>query len=172
MIIGGHDELQRLVVLYRCHMIPLHIKSLSINLTPTFPCEGCQQNGGLAAVMRRIQEGLNHLEKLVFGDWWYHHGEWQTLNLQHFSFSVEVSGVSIQRHLFKRCTWHWVSCGGVQWYKRGWRGSDGVYSGRLYSYWDRHQSDQIEALYIKPKKVTYPNSTLKEFSKTFSSAHI
>lgn len=184
MIIGGHDELQRLVVLYWCHIIPLHITSLSVNLTPTFPCEGCQQNGGPAAAMRRIQEDLNQLEKLFFGDWWYHHGEWEpsSFNTSHFSSrSHESSFKDISsRDAHGTGSRAEVSNGTGE---AGEEATASIAEGctRIGTDTNRIKLKNIDictkgserqALYFKPIKVTYPNSTLKEFSITFSSAHI
>ena len=144
LIISGHEELQQLLALYRSHMIPSTITSLTINLAPTYQaaeaCGGGQV--GHVAAMVKIQRDLDELRTMFITDWHVSKrpdvsSDWKTLNLDHFSMHVSLSAVSAQKALFKGWTWHWVSRIGKLWRGVEWKGRDGFCGGEFYSHWDR-----------------------------------
>lgn len=91
-------------------MIPLRIKSLTVNLAPTY------MDGGLGAVMAQIQEDLDDLRMNFFDD--HCHGDERNRNLNHLSLYVNLSAVSAQRPLPKGWILRWVSLICNKWRER------------------------------------------------------
>lgn len=66
IVVSGHDELQRFVILYRRHMIPLRITSLTVILAPKYPDVRVRGRHELQALMAQVENDLSALRNSFF----------------------------------------------------------------------------------------------------------
>ena len=141
LVVRGHDEIEQLFSLYERKMIPPSFTNLTVNLVLKYAEEPL--HGGFRPVpaMAQIQKDIDLLRGMVAIDWVPKKdnvpSHWGSLNLKKFSLVVDVSAVSARRTLLKAWTRAWVSRLSRQWRGMGWKGSEGIYDGNYYSYWDR-----------------------------------
>ena len=142
LVISGHDELVQLFDLYQRRMIPSGIKSLTVNLAPTYAGDGLRGSVGLVPAMVQIQKDLDEMRWMFIQDWVVPQdvhvcSYWKTLNLDHFSLYVDLSAVSAQKPLLRGWIRHWVYRVDQNWREMGWKGGDRFSGSGLYSYWNR-----------------------------------
>ena len=142
LVVYGHDEMEQLLTLYEGNLIHPKITSLTVNLALEYAEEPLDGILRPVPAMVQIQQDLDRLRRMFFMDWKVPTEEgvpshWRSLNLEHFSLVVDLSAVSARKTLLKAWTRHWVSRLSQQWRGMGWTGSEGIYHGDSYSYWDR-----------------------------------
>ena len=142
LVVYGHDEMEQLLTLYEGNLIRPSITSLTVNLALEYAEEPLDEMVRLWPIMVQIQQDLERLRHMFFMDWVVPTEQgvpshWRSLNLEHFSLVVDLSAVSARKTLLKAWTRSWVSRLSRQWRGMGWTGSEGIYHGSSYSYWDR-----------------------------------
>lgn len=135
LVVSGHDEMVQFIDLYRSHMIPSSITSLTVNLTPTYAGDGT----GLVPAMVQVQEDLGKVCSMI-RDASVFQGKkdgssWKTLRINKFSLCADLSAVSAQKALFKGWTRHWVLSMGQEWRQIGWKGEEKSSDSGVYSDW-------------------------------------
>ena len=145
LVVNGHDEVEQLLTLYERNLICPSITSLTVNLAPKYKEEPLDGISGHVPAMKQVQQDLDRLRVVFFIDWKLPDEEdlppyWKSLNLEHFSLVVDLSAGSARTArimLLKAWTRAWVSRLSQQCRGMGWTGSEGIYGGGYYSYWDR-----------------------------------
>lgn len=139
LVVNGHDQLQKLLDLYKWGDMPSHITSLTVNLAPAYSQKRLRLFSGDKRVMMPIRQDLRALQIV-------RHGATRdppTRNcskIRHFSLVVDASAVSAQKPQLTQLIFHEISQSIGQWRKsgsaRGWTGSDGFYGDAFYLYRD------------------------------------
>ena len=136
LVVSGHDEMVQFIDLYRSHMIPSRITSLTVNLTPTYAGDGT----GLVPAMVQVQEDLDKVCSIIRGPSVFKAKKdgssyWKTLCFNKFSLYADLSAVSAQKALFRGWTRHWVLNMGQEWRRIGWKGEEEFSDSGVYSDW-------------------------------------
>ena len=141
LIVNGRHEMEQLLTLYERNQIHPTITRLTVNLAPVYVEEPLESIARAMPTMRQIVRDLERLRGMISKDWvipkYGAPSYWDSLRLEQFSLVVDLSAISARKPLFEAWTRSWVSKLSRQWRNMGWTGSEGIYRGGRYSYWDR-----------------------------------